>query len=276
MICPDCKKREKQKHHNSKWCSSCAVDRRDKPRSTCTAAQIREAKKLIGKMPAEDIAKEIGTSVSSLKRAFRGKSIWYKNSKYVNQPELVRRVVTCYEKHGRAETAKAFPGVNVRSIVERSSHYGIKMKQRQRRWTETEIILAAKMAGIVDGSTQATIFNRPGANEGSIKSLWAKRFRTAGGNIHGMSEWMAKEILKPGYPVLKTRVWSRRKGARNRSGLVRGLVLWSEMEPYLKKGVPKFIKDAVRVMAAFQRWLFDTDKPEIQIREMAESLVTND
>lgn len=266
-LCPGCKARPKQKHHNSKWCLPCAKERRKRPRSTLSAAQKRWVKERIGKMPVTEMAERLGTSVSNVKRAFRGKSLWFHNGKLKNNPKLVKQVLDYYSAHGWHATEKAFPNLRIKSIIHRADYFGFKLKPRQARWKEHEIILAARMAGLVDGKRQARIFNRPGANEGSIKSLWMKRFGHGGGNIHGMSEWMAKHLLKPGYPVLKTRVWSKRKGQPDR-GPVRGLVLWCDMDGYLKPDVPAFVRDGVQAMAEFQCWLFETRKPKRAILEI--------
>lgn len=269
-MCSHCKTSPRQKHFNSKYCKPCASFLRRRPNGTLTPAQKRWIKGRIGQIPVTEMAKRLGTSVANIKRSMRGTPIWFHNGKYKNQPTLVRRVITYYEKNGKSATVKAFPGISVKSIIDRPTYYGVEMKPRQVRWQEKEIIMAAKMAGLVDGETQARIFNRPGANEGSIKSLWMKRFGISGGNIHGMSEWMAKQVLKPGYPVLKTRVWSPRKRSRSKRGPVRGLVLWCEMEPYLLQGTPRFIREGVRAMAQFQSWLFKSDDPKQEILRLCE------
>lgn len=221
-------------------------------------------------MPVKEMAGKLGTSVSNIKRSLRGVSIWFKNGKYKNNPQLVRQVLAHYSRHGKASTVKAFPSVNVKCIVDRPAYYGVKVKPRQIRWKESELILAAKMAGLVDGERQARIFNRPGANEGSIRSLWVKRFGHGGGNIHGMSEWMAKRICKPGYPLLKTRVWSKRRGHARR-GNTRGIVLWCDLDRNLLRGTPTFIRDGVKTMAQFQCWLFQSDNPRREILKILES-----
>lgn len=267
--CNSCKKRPKQAHFNSKWCKPCALQRRKRPVGTLTAIDKAWVRAHIGKMPISEIAANLGVSVSNIKRSLSGVPIWFKNGKYKNNPKLVHEVFAYYSKHGMIATKKEFPNVNVRCIVDRPKYYGVNLRPRQIRWKEHEIILAARMAGLVDGKRQAKIFNRPGANEGSIKSLWMKRFGHGGGNIHGMSEWMAKQILKPGYPVLKTRVWSKRKGQPER-GPVRGLVLWCDMLPHLRRGTPSFIRNGVKTMAQFQRWLYQSKDPKCEILKILE------
>lgn len=272
-LCPHCSKRPKQKHRNSKWCKPCAAILRKRPVGSLTPEQKRYVKSKIGRASVREIAADLGVSVSNIKRSMRGVSIWFHNGKYKNRPALVRQVLSYYSKHGKPATEKAFPGVNVKSIIDRPLYYGVKVKPRQKRWTEAEIILAARMAGLVEAKRQAKIFNRPRAHEGSIKSLWMKRFGHGGGNVHGMSEWMAKQILKPGYPVLKTKMWSRRKGIKD-TGMMRGLVLWCDMEPYLLRGLPKYLKDAVKSMAKFQCWLFESCNPKREILKLMKDVQT--
>lgn len=272
--CPSCKTRPIQKHFNSKWCLSCALDRRKRPKSTLTAEQKAFVREMRGKMSGREMAKELGVSWSNVMRFARDRRMSLATltgaRKYRINPALVRQVTKYYEKHGRTATEKAFPTVKIRSIVERYKNFS----PRQTRWTNEQIILAAKMAGLVDGKRQARIFNRPGANEGSIKSLWMKRFGQGGGNIHGMSEWMARELLKPGYPVLKTRMWSPRKGVE--SNFERGIVLWVDMERRVRPDIPKFIHDAITTLADFQRWLFKSKNPKpVILRMIRESKMHN-
>lgn len=89
-----------------------------------------------------------------------------------------------------------------------------------------------------------------------------------------MSEWMAKEILKPGYPVVKTRMWSKRKKSKNH-GFERGLVLWCDMKPHLIRGTPKFVRDAIKTLSQFQCWLFESKNPRPKIIRMISDNVRN-
>lgn len=265
-ICPSCEKRPMQKHHNSKWCLRCALERRKRPLGRLTSKQRAFAIRHRADMPFLDICKKLKSSPSNVKRSCRGVRFCFKNGKLRNNPQLIRKVLDYYSANGWHLTVKAFPDVRIKSIIHRAEYYGQTLKPRQIRWKNSEIVLAARMAGLVEGKRQARIFNRPGANEGSIKSLWMKKFGHGGGNIHGMSEWMARRILRPGYPVLKTRMWSPRRGTK--AEFQRGLVLWCEMEPFLLRGTPKFIRDGVKTMARFQYWLFETRDPAKKIREM--------
>ena len=222
---------------------------------------------LIGKMPRDEIAKEVGVSVSSLKRAFRGTRICFFN-KHVANPDRVKQVCQFYEEHGREATQKAFPEIKVRSIVERYKLYD----PRQVRWTDEQIILAAKYAGILSYDQQAEIFNRPNAHAGSIKSLWMKRFRMAGGSINGMSEFMARTLVTDKCPFVQTRFWETRRGDKSFS---RKLYLWVDMEKHLLPDVPDFIRSAIESMADFQRWLFESNNPRNKILKILKNETSN-
>lgn len=227
--------------------------------------QIEEARSMIGTMPRSEIAQELGVSESNLKRGLRGTSIWFHNGKYKNRPELVKQVMDYYYKHGKPATVKQFPSVNVKCIIERPEYYGIKKKFRQRRWTDQELIELTKMAGIISETGQAKYFKRPGANEGSIKSVWMKRFHLGSGFIHGMSEYMAKHLVNKKTPYVQTAFWqSRRDGVT----FGRKLYLWVDMENNLQPEIPEFIRDAIVQMAKFQRWLFDSENPKSQILKL--------
>lgn len=224
-----------------------------------SAVQIQEAKSLIGTMPREEIAAAVGTSLPSLKRAFPGTRLAYFN-RYVINPQLVRKVCEYYEQHGRKKTEEAFPDVSVRSIVERYKNF----RPRQTRWTDKEIIEAARMAGLISAKSQAKYFDRPNAHAGAIKSLWMKRFGFGQGNINGMVHDNAKHLVNHRARYIKPMGESR----TGRQTQFRRLILWVDMERCLKPEVPKFLVDAIRTMADFQRWLHDAEDPRPKILRM--------
>lgn len=238
MKCLNCKKRERKKHFNSKYCERCSSELRSKPKSTLTKSQINKAKKLIGKMPRDEIAKELKTSVSNLKRAKVG-YLYYKNYKYRANPKLVQRVCKFYEKHGLRKTQEEFPDITVRSLIERYPQY----RPRQIRWTDEQIIDAVKMAGFVSFDEQSKYFNRPGAKAGSIKKLWISRLSGSPMAIHGLSGWNAQFIVDPKCPHVKTP-----------SGI--SLYLWVDLENHLLPEMPQFLHEAVSTLATFQRKLY--------------------
>ncbi len=150
-LCPSCNKRLTREHHNSKWCLPCANEKRRRPKGTLTATQRAFARKHRADMPREEIARRLGVSSSNLKRSCRDVRFCFQNGKYKNDPRLIKRVAEHYSDHGWEATAKSFPKVKIKSIIHRGDYYGFKLKPRQIRWKEEEIILAARMAGLVEG-----------------------------------------------------------------------------------------------------------------------------
>lgn len=213
-------------------------------------------------MPVKEMAERLGTSVANIKRAFfgTGESIWCFR-RYANQPALVRQVLAFYEKHGRTKTEERFPEISVRSVVERYPNFS----PRQIRWTEEQIIEAAKMAGLVSYKAQAKYFNRPNAFEGSICALWMKRFGIGQGQINGLVRSQVRPLIQGGHSKYISRVGQSRKGKR---GQFQSLILWVDLEKMLKDDVPEFMKEAVRTLASFQRWLWRSDDPKPLILNM--------
>jgi hypothetical protein len=213
-----------------------------------TQGQIAQAKTMIGKMPREEIAQTLGVSVVSLKRAFRGTRLAYHNYCQAN-PSLVRQVNVYYEKHGNKRTAEHF-GIRRKQVEHIVYRYRLS-NPRQIRWTDKQIIEATRMAGLVSPLAQAKYFERPNAFSGSIKSLWTKRFGIGPGCINGMTHWHAKELVTTKARYLKP-VGESRDGEPVE---FRRLILWVDMERCLKPGTPRFIRDAIKTMANFQRWI---------------------
>lgn len=228
-----------------------------------TREQVAEAKLLVGKMPREEIAQTVGVSLANLKRSMRGVRLNYYNHLRA-RPDLVKEVCKYYEKHGRRETEKRYPKLKIRSIVERYKDY----KPRQIRWTDEQICELVKMGGIISYRHQWRFFKRPNAYEGSTKSFWMKRMSFSGGGIHGLSHWIAKEITTGDCPYICTEFWETRDRRYISDRFSRKLYLWVDMENHLKLGIPKFIEDAVVIMAEFQRWVFQSKSPKKEIEKM--------
>lgn len=216
---------------------------------------------MIGKMDRRDIAIALGVSISNLKRAFRGTRLAYYNYCTIN-PGLVRSVNKFYEDHTQKETSDHF-GLSEKQVDHIVNRYKMHLP-KQIRWTDEQIVEAAKMAGLISFTAQAKYFNRPRANAGSIKSLWNKRFGFRGGSINGMVHFYAKELVsvKDRYiqPIGETRYGKPTKFKR--------LILWIDMENFLKPDVPKFICDAIKELANFQRWLWQSENPKPLILKM--------
>lgn len=247
-MCPECGKRQIQKHRNSRRCKPCALQLRKCPKSTLTWAEITRAKKMIGKMPREEIAERLGTSLSNLKRAFRGTRMVYYNYCVAN-PGLVRRVNKYYEKHSQKKTAKYF-NLSPKQIDHIVNRYKIH-KPKQIPWKDKEVIELARMAGLVSLKAQSKYFKRPNANAGSIKSVWTKKLGLAQRSINGMEHFRARRLVTQKAKYLKP------LGTTRAGQLVqhRRVILWIDMVKVLKPEVPSHIRSALKTMAGFQRWL---------------------
>lgn len=259
--CLRCKKKISG-HPNRKRCKPCAKELVVRPQSSLTKTQRAEAKEMIGKMDRKDIALNLGTSLSNLKRAFRGTSLSFYNYCTIN-PKLVRDVNKYYETHTLVDTAKRF-GLREKQIDHIVYRYKLH-KPKQLRWTDAEIIELARMAGLVSPKAQAKFFNRPRANEGSIKSVWAKKFSTGRMcSVNGMTHWTAKALVNQKARYLRPKGISR----KGKLGEFRKVILWVDMERCLKKEVPDFLKETVSTMADFQRWLHKSKDPKPKILKM--------
>lgn len=265
-MCPRCKRRQRKKHHNSKWCHPCAEELKHRPRGTLTPAQRRFAIQHAGDMRIDEIARRLRTSRSNVKRSCRSTRFHAVNGKYKYNPALVRQVCEYYFEHGKPATIEAFPHISVISIVDRPEYYGIQRRYRQIRWTPEQHLEAVRMAGLVPLEAQAHYFNRPRANLGAMRSFWIKRVRVAGGTLHGMPEYIAREVVTDRCPRTLTEPWSVREGGERDWN--RNLVLWIDAEKHLRPGTPEFLETAVRTMADFTRWIFASKAPKRKILKM--------
>lgn len=270
-ICGRCKVKPRKKHLNSKWCNSCAEDLKKRPAGTLNLQQRNFAIRHAGDMTIDEIAKKLKTSRSNVKRSCRGTRFYAVNGKYKYRPKLIHKVIDHYFEYGKPATEKAFPDVNVKCIVDRPEYYGVKRIYRQVKWTDSQVVELAKMAGVVSINAQAKYFNRPRANAGSIKSVWMKKFRNSGGSVNGMSWVLARHFVTPKCPRFQTAFWSTRQ-RRNGKNLSysRWLVTWVDFEKNLLPGSPKWLRDCAYSMAKFQTWLHGTNRPRQKLIKMME------
>jgi hypothetical protein len=238
---------------------------RKRPQGTMTTSQKAKALKLVGDFSIEEIAEKIGVSVPNLKRSMPGTSFCFHSGKYKNRPELVKKIISYYKTHTLDETKKKFDkgGVSAKSITDRPEYYGLNKTGKQIRWTDKQIIEAVKMQGLVSPKAQAKYFNRPGAFEGSIKSLLTKRFDRSTG-LNGLTRFNAKDVVFKKVEYLKPLGTSR-------SGKImefKNLILWVDLEKNLKPGIPSAIKEGIECMADFQRWIWKSKNPKPLILKM--------
>jgi len=224
-----------------------------------TRKQIDEAMSLRGSMPRDEICEKLGVSVANLKRSTPGVS-WYYFNRYAANPEMVKEVCTYYEKNGKKKTQEKFPEISVRSVVERYKNFS----PRQSRWTGEQLVELAKMAGLVSIKNQANYFNRPLANEGSIISVWQKRFNCKQAYMHGFPTYKAKYFVKASCPTLEVDFNPNTIGGTETKAKV---YLWTDAKKHLRKDCPEFIAEAVKAMASFQKKLFGVH-PGREIKKM--------
>lgn len=82
--------------------------------------------------------------------------------------------------------------------------------------------------------------------------------------MNGMVHHHAKTLVN-----IKAR-YQKPTGQDRNDNLVkfRRIILWVDMEKCLKAGTPEFIKEAVKTMADFQRWIWRSKNPKPLILKM--------
>jgi hypothetical protein len=232
-----------------------------------TEAQKAKALKMVGKFTRHEIAKKLGVSFANLKRSMPGVTFYFQHGKYKHNPELVKKILDYYQTHTRAETVKKFNknGVKARSIVDYPQHYGFKPNLKQIRWTTKQIIEAVKMHGLVSRAAQAKYFNRPGAGPRSIHEMFCRQFDLTLG-LNGLAGWNAKYIA-----LDKSKFITPMGNSRDEKPVKHlNLYLWVDLENNLNPGVADSIKEGIKSMADFQRWLWNSKNPKPLIMKMIE------
>lgn len=247
-------------HFNQVKCLPCKAYLKKYIETTMTPKQIEIARSLIGVKTRHQICKQLGISLSNLKRAFRG-TRFPQPKEY--PADLVLRVCQYYEKHGLRKTEEKFKGVKPRSIIERNYD---KFKPRQTRWNEEQLIELVKMAGLVSFKAQAQYFKRPRANAASIKSAWIKKFKNTSGRINGAPTHTIKNFVKPSCPKTKVKCLEKKNSYDQTSD--KRLILWVDAEKHLKNDCPDFFRKATSALAKYQRWVFKSDNPKPLILKM--------
>jgi len=249
-------------HANTKRCKPCIAILRKRPLGTLTKKQIVIATSLADKMKFADVAKHLGVSKANLKRSLDSSKVKFTfHNKHKNNPSLVSKVCAYYEKHGKRETQKKFPEVRVRSIVERYPFY----KPRQSRWASKEIIEAVKMAGLVSYKAQWLYFKRPLAFEGSICSLWMKKFGFGQGKVNGLRFYRGRHFVKPRCKPVTIKFGELRNQRQDKEARI---YLWVDLEKHLLPNVNEDFKIAIQTMARFQKWLWKSENPRTKILNM--------
>lgn len=256
--CLSCNTKLINVHKNRKRCEPCAALLRKRPKHNLTEEQIKKLHKLKGTIYYEELAKRIGASRSSVTRYARDHGISLNALSY--KPDVIQNVCAYYEIHGKRKTQEKFPDVSVRSIVERYKEF----KPRQIKWKDNEIIELIKMAGLVSPKSQAKYFNRPNANEGSIKSVFITKIKCPPTYINGLTHRTAKTLVNSKCRYIKPLGLGRNK----KSVEFRRMALWVDIEKSLKKDLPNYLVDAVQACAEFQRWIHGGGDVKKKIKDM--------
>lgn len=256
-VCVRCQAAPKQSHRNAKYCLACRAEYVRRPRSTLTPEQGALVARWTGTLSRTEIAQRLGVSRANVLRYIREHGVYGRSDAY--PPAVVEAVLRVYEQappgQGKREVERLFPGVRVDCITERHRDFA----PRQIRWTGAQQIEAARMAGLVSAAAQAQFFGRPNAHEGSIKSLWAKRFQCAPMDVNGLSGHLAFRIARAGVPATMVK-YRESAGAAYK-------VLWLDLQAWLRPDVPEWVRAAVDALARFQAWLHGTTTPA-DIRQM--------
>lgn len=250
-LCRGCRHNLEGRHKNALRCRPCASAKRHTPAHNLTLAQQKRVCSYVGKLKVTEIAAKVGVSRASLLRFRAEANITFKIIRYT--PQQIAEVSEYYEHNGRIATAKKFPKLVIRSLIER--HYiG---QSRQIKWSPKQLHQAAKWAGLITRARQAEKFNRPNAKSGSIHSLWNRKMRIIG-SLHGLRTNRAKWLLSPGFPMVLI--------ATEQGTDCHRLCLWCDAVNWLPEGTPPFLREAIRSMADFQFWLFAPAHPGRAIR----------
>jgi hypothetical protein len=263
LNCVVCGQPRESTHANARYCARCREHRRHYPPtpSTLTPEIAAAILPLLGQVPRSEIEKRFGLSKAAIYRFLREHNL---KVKHFNQPEpaLVEAVLRTYERGGKSLVRACFPEVNCRSIVERYKDY----TPRQIRWTPSQCIEAAKMAGIVSYNAQARFFGRPNAYSGSIRSFWSKRMHCEPRFINGFPLHRVYPLAVPGTPCILVK--------HEQSGGARAIVLWLDLLAHLSPRVDLLIREAIEALARFQGWLHGTQSADA-IRAMIQDREVN-
>ena len=254
--CKECGKIINVPHFNQTKCVECCEYLKKYPKTTMTHEQIEKAKTMIGRKTRHEICSELGISLASLKRAFRGTRIpWTKE--FINQ-QMAEKVSKYYETHTLEETQKKFKNIRIRSIIERYKIH----KPKCVKWTDHDVVEQVRMQGLVSYNAQAKFFKKKKLNKGGIKSLCSKRNYKgfSRSNIHGMFQHKAIYFVKKSCPFLEVKGLDRETAINKRY-----LYLWCDMRKHLRTDCPESVKQIIDIGFQFQKWLYKSDNPKKEI-----------
>jgi len=262
MKCKTCgKSLSKKLHFNREYCDECQKRARKGYYFPKMITPELEKKLLrhMGKLNRKQLSERFKISIPTLTRWSRYRGYTLAQQRY--SKKLIKEVISYYIKHGKIKTQKRYPEVKLRSIIEKHNK-GV--CPRQKRWTDSQIFEAVRMAGIVTLKKQAEYFNRPHAHAGSITSLWNKRFNAKGSYINGLPKAAIRGCVTWDMPYYKVKFG---KGVKH-SGYC--MAFWKDIEKHLKPSVSDVIRRGVSAMARFSEYLHGKENTVKNIIELIE------
>lgn len=184
-----------------------------------------------GKMTRQEIAESLGVSRATVNRRLRSHGI------RTGQPrqypvEIREAVIAFYATHDKHETQKQFPGVRVRSIIDR-----YETKAKQEYWIFEEDLKAISMLTEKPTTEIARILGR---GEKSVIKRMKRVYNLSPKHLNGMAYRLCKHVLKDDFKPFK-------KGNSY-------VVNWSEMSKNLDTTNQDIIH-CVNALAKFREFL---------------------
>lgn len=245
--CSTCQIDISNRHKNALRCKKCSADLRKKPHHNLTPKQQKEALRWAGKIYRWEIAEKIGCSNASLAR-------FAKEQKHVNwnahryDQKTVQKICDFYLHHTLEQTQEKFPGVTVRSIIDRYTQ-----EVKCYKWTNDEVFKLMKYSGLVPWSYIAV---KLGRNKNSARRKYK---RILAGRINCLPHNIAREFVNPGCPFFYVRLDLKSTGL--------WMCPWVTINRYKKQNLPTHIKKAIRAMSNFQLWLHGSENNIIKVLE---------
>lgn len=243
-FCLDCKVNISKRHLNAKRCKRCGAKKKKNPDHNLTKLEQEKAIKLAGKMYVHHVAKAVGVSLSNLKRFAKTRPDINWNAHAYKEKDI-EKVIDYYLCHTLEETKKKFPGIAVRSIIDRYCK-----RKKVLKWSDEDIVNLYRWTGLCQWDA---IAKKLGRNPYAVR----KRRRFTKGRLNSLPFNTAKHYVKKGCPFYHVRLESKAAGT--------WICPWIIMEKYLKDDIPDWIRDSIVALAKFQRWLHGSEERVFEI-----------
>ena len=191
----------------------------------------RDIVALAGTMTRQEIAESLGTSRATVSRCLA------KNGIRTGQPkqypiEIRNAVIAFYETHDKHETQKQFPGVRVRSIIDR-----YETTAKQDFWTFEEDLKAISMLTEKPTTEISKILGR---GERSVIKRMKRVYNLSPKHLNGMAYRLCKHVLSSDYvPEKKGNAY---------------VVNWEDFDTHINTKNKDIIM-CVKILADFRRFL---------------------